>query len=116
MCGSGQSFRLHGEAVFLGQRLLQIFQLAEIERQQDHIGKEPGQRMGKAHRPKAVAAHKTEGHQRPGHQLGKTGEHGGVGKAHALQAVAEDEDDGQEGVGKAVDHQIIVNVRENGGL
>ena len=54
-----------------------------IEGQQNHIGKDPGQRMGKAHRAKAAAAHKAEGHQGTGYQLGKAGKHGRVGKAHA---------------------------------
>ena len=94
MCGNGKGSELRRKFLLLRERLLQIFQLAEIERQQDHIGKEPGHGIGKAHRAEGVTAHKAESHQGPCHKLGKAGKHGGAGKAHALQTVAEDEDDG----------------------
>ena len=93
--------------------MAQRSELGEIEIQQNDIREEPGRRIGKADCAEGIAAHKAEGYKRTGDELRKTCKHGGAGKAHALQTVAEDEDDGQHRIGEAVDHQIFVDVGQN---
>lgn len=84
--------------------------LTEIEHEQYGVGKNPGRRVCKAHGGKAQLPHQAEGDQHAGNQLGHPGHHGLIGKTHALQAVAEDKNHGQQRIKRADGGQIALHI------
>ena len=84
-----------------------------VKDQEHAVGKEPGDGIGIADGGEAETAHKTEGDQGAGDQLGHARHHGLIGIAHALQAVAENEDHRKHRIKHALDDQVLLYILED---
>ena len=95
-----------------GVRCADMTHLAEIEKQQNRIRKDPGGRIGAADAGKADSSNQHKGDKNTCDQFRNPCQHGFTGVTHPLQAVTENEDNCERGIECTHDHKIPLSFTE----